>query len=188
MKHRVGFNRLSRKASHRRAMLRNMVTSLFDHERITTTKAKALEVRRIAEKMITRAKTDSVHNRRMTARYIWDKAIVNKLYTEIGPRFAERNGGYCRILKIGHRQGDAADMAILELLGRNGEEEEKPAKEKAKKSKKETPKKEAPAKAEAPKEEAPKKETPAEEAPAADEPKAEAAEAEAGEAEEKSEE
>jgi len=164
-------------------MLRNMVTSLFKYERITTTKAKALEARRIAEKMITRAKSDSVHNRRMTARYIWDKEIVNKLYTEIGPRFAERNGGYCRILKIGHRQGDAADMAILELLGRNGEEEEKPAK--AKKAKKA-----APAKAKAPKKEAPAKVEEAQEeaavepdAPVEEEAKAETAEA----AEEKSE-
>lgn len=167
-------------------MLRNMVTSLFDHERITTTKAKALEVRRIAEKMITRAKTDSVHNRRMTARYIWDKAIINKLYTEIGPRFVERNGGYCRILKIGQRQGDAADMAIIELLGRNGEEEEKPAKDKAKKAKKETPKKETQKKESPTKVEAPKKEAKPEESPEAEEPKAEAVET--AEAEEKSEE
>ena len=137
MKHRVGFNRLSRKASHRKAMLRNMVTSLFDHERITTTKAKALEVRRIAEKMITRAKVDSVHSRRIIARKIWDKAIVNKLFTEIGPRFVGRTGGYCRILKVGFRQGDAADMAILELIA-NEEEPSKPAKgeKKATKSKK----------------------------------------------------
>ena len=137
MKHRVGFNRLSRKASHRKAMLRNMVTSLFDHERITTTKAKALEVRRIAEKMITRAKVDSVHSRRMIARKIWDKAIVNKLFTEIGPRFIGRDGGYCRILKIGFRQGDAADMVILELIAAD-EESSKPAKgeKKAAKAKK----------------------------------------------------
>jgi large subunit ribosomal protein L17 len=140
MKHRIGFNRLSRKTSHRKAMLRNMVTSLFEHERISTTKAKALELRRVAEKMITRAKVDSVHNRRMAARFIWDKGIVNKLFTELGPRFVARNGGYCRILKIGHRQGDAADMVIIELLDREGEESSKPekAEKKASKAKKET--------------------------------------------------
>ncbi len=143
MKHRIGFNRLSRKTSHRKALLRNMVTSLFEHERITTTKAKALETRRIAEKMITRAKADSVHNRRMIARRIWDKGIVNKLFTVIGPRFVNRNGGYTRILKIGNRQGDAAEMVILELLT----EEAAPAKEK--KTKKAAPAKKAAPKADA---------------------------------------
>ena len=141
MKHRIGFNRLSRKTSHRKALLRNMVTSLFTHERITTTKAKALETRRMAEKMITRAKADSVHNRRMIARSIWDKGIINKLFTEIGPKFVGRNGGYTRILKIGHRQGDAAEMVILELI----KEEEAPKEKKAKKApaaKKAAPKKE----------------------------------------------
>ncbi len=138
MKHRIGFNRLSRKSSHRKALLRNMVTSLFDHERITTTKAKALEARRLAEKMITRGKADSVHNRRMIARRIWDKGIVNKLFTVIGPRFVNRNGGYTRILKIGNRQGDAAEMVILELLA----EEDAPVKEK--KAKKAPAKKAAP--------------------------------------------
>ena len=135
-------------------MLRNMVTSLFEHERITTTKAKALELRRIAEKMITRAKVDSVHNRRILAKRIWDKAIVNKLFTEIGPRFSERNGGYCRILKIGYRQGDAADMVIIELLDREGAEE--PKKEKKAKSEKKAPKakKSEPKAAKAPKAEA----------------------------------
>ncbi|WP_319560855.1 50S ribosomal protein L17 [Marispirochaeta sp.] len=137
MKHRVGFNRLSRKASHRKAMLRNMVTSLFNYEKITTTKAKALEIRRIAEKMITRAKVDSVHNRRMAARYIWDKGIVNKLFTEIGPKNANRDGGYCRILKIGSRNGDAAEMVVISLVESDNEAEgktEKPAKKKKEKA------------------------------------------------------
>ncbi len=101
MRHRVGFNRLDRKQSHRKAMLRNMTTSLFKYERIETTHAKALEVRRTAEKYITRAKVDSVHNRRIVARSIQDKAVLNKLFTEIGPLYTERNGGYTRILKIG---------------------------------------------------------------------------------------
>ncbi|HZJ88185.1 MAG TPA: 50S ribosomal protein L17 [Sphaerochaeta sp.] len=116
MKHRIGFNPLSRTSAHRKAMKRNMVTSLFRYERIETTKAKALEVRRMAEKMITRAKTDTVANRRLIARDISDKAIAAKLFTEIAPMFAERNGGYTRILKTGMRPGDAAEMVILELV------------------------------------------------------------------------
>ncbi len=116
MHNRVGFNRLGRKSSHRKALRRNMVTSLFKHERIQTTKAKALEVRKTAEKMITRAKEDSVHNRRIIAKNIQDKDILNKLFTEIAPRFTERPGGYTRILKMGFRQGDAAEMVILELV------------------------------------------------------------------------
>lgn len=127
MKHKIGFNALSRNASHRKAMKRNMVTSLFRYERIETTKAKALEVRRMAEKMVTRAKTDSVHNRRQIARDISDKAVVNKLFTEIAPLFTERNGGYTRILKTGNRLGDAAEMVILELV-------EKPVKDTKKKA------------------------------------------------------
>ncbi len=116
MNHRNGFNPLSRTTAHRRAMSRNMVTSLFRFERITTTKSKALEVRRAAEKLITRSKVDSVHNRREAAKFIQDEKILNKLFTEIGPRMKERNGGYTRVLKLGYRQGDAADMVILELV------------------------------------------------------------------------
>lgn len=116
MNHRNGFNPLSRTSAHRRAMSRNMVTSLFRFERITTTHAKAKEVRRAAEKLITRSKVDSVHNRRIAAKYIQDEKILNKLFTELGPRMKDRNGGYTRILKIGFRQGDAADMVILELV------------------------------------------------------------------------
>lgn len=128
MRHRHGFNRLGRKPAHRKAMTRNMVTSLFRHERITTTKPKAQAIRRVAEKMITRAKTDSVHNRRLIARDINDKGVVAKLFTELGPRFKERPGGYTRILKLGPRMSDAAEMVILELVERTGEEA--PAKEK----------------------------------------------------------
>lgn len=116
MNHRKGFNPLSMMTAHRRAMSRNMVTSLFRYERITTTKAKAKEVRKAAEKLITRSKVDSVHNRRQAAKYIQDKAILAKLFTEIGPRMADRQGGYTRVLKLGFRQGDSADMAILELV------------------------------------------------------------------------
>jgi len=116
MNHKNGFNPLSRTTAHRRAMSRNMVTSLFRFERITTTKSKALEVRKAAEKLITRSKVDTVHNRRQAAKYIQDEKILNKLFTEIGPRMKDRKGGYTRILKIGFRQGDAADMVILELV------------------------------------------------------------------------
>lgn len=116
MKNRIGFNALSRRSGQRRALKRSMVTSLFKYERIETTKAKAKEVQKMAEKMITRAKTDSVHNRRMIARDIIDKAILAKLFTEIAPLFVERNGGYTRVIKTGYRQNDAAEMAILELV------------------------------------------------------------------------
>jgi len=103
-------------AAHRKALHRSMVTSLFRHERIRTTKAKALEVRRTAEKMITRAKVDSVHNRRIISARLFDEGIVAKLFTTIAPRMKEREGGYTRILKLGERQGDAAPMVILELV------------------------------------------------------------------------
>ena len=130
MNHKVGFNPLSRTTAHRRAMTRNMVTSLLRFERITTTKAKALEVRRAAEKLITRSKVDSVHNRREAAKFIQDEKVLNKLFTEIGPRMKDRNGGYTRGLKLGFRQGDAADVVILELVDYNldSEASEKKAK------------------------------------------------------------
>ena len=136
MNHRNGFNPLSRTTAHRRAMSRNMVTSLFRYERITTTKSKPLEVRKSAEKLITRAKEDTVHNRREAAKFIQDEKILNKLFTEIGPRMKERNGGYTRVLKLGYRQGDAADVVILELVDykledASAEEEKKPAKKAA---------------------------------------------------------
>ena len=130
MNHRNGFNPLSRTSAHRRAMSRNMVTSLFRYERITTTKAKASEVRRAAEKLITRSKVDTFNNRRHAAKYIWDDDIVKKLFSDIGPRMKDRNGGYTRILKIGFREGDAADVAILELVDYDFEKKEKDTKKK----------------------------------------------------------
>ncbi len=139
MKHKNGFNPLSRNASHRRALHRNMVTSLFKYERITTTKAKALEVRRTAEKLITRAKVDTVHNRRQAARLVLDEKIVAKLFTDIGPRMKDRNGGYTRVLKLGQRQGDAAEMAVLELVDYKFDEEK--SEKKAEKGKKPVAKK-----------------------------------------------
>ncbi|MCF7928183.1 MAG: 50S ribosomal protein L17 [Spirochaetales bacterium] len=133
MKHRVGYNRLSRKTSHRKAMTRNMITSLFRYERVKTTKAKAREIRKAAEKLITRAKADSVHNRREIAKKVYDSAVVAKLFTDIAPRYENRPGGYTRILKLSTpRKNDAAEMVLLELVS---EEEEKDSKKPSKKTK-----------------------------------------------------
>jgi large subunit ribosomal protein L17 len=103
-------------AAHRKALIRNLMTVLFKHERIVTTRAKAVEARKAAEKMITRAKVDSVHNRRIAAKKLYDDGILAKLFTDIGPRFKDRAGGYTRILRVGARAHDAADMVILELV------------------------------------------------------------------------
>ena len=181
MKNKTGFNPLSRTAAHRKAMSRNMVTSLFRFERITTTKAKAKEVRRAAEKLITRGKVDSVHNRRTAAKFIQDEKILNKLFTEIGPRMKERNGGYTRVLKLGFRQGDAADVVILELVDYKLDTEAKETKEEKKAAKKsadsDAPKAKKSAKAKAKSEadgEAKAKKAPAKKAAAKkEEPKAE---------------
>jgi large subunit ribosomal protein L17 len=133
MKHRIGFNALNKTSSHRKAMKRSMVTSLFRYERIETTKSKALEVRRMAEKMITRAKDDSVANRRRIDRDIKDEAVSAKLFLEIAPMFAERKGGYTRILKTGNRLGDAAEMVILELVEKTSKPDKKAEKKAEKK-------------------------------------------------------
>ena len=130
MKHRIGFNRLSRKTGHRKSLIRNMVTSLLKYERIKTTKAKAKAVKRFAEKMITRAKTDTVHNRRIIAKSLWEKGVLAKLFKEIGPRFKDRPGGYTRIIRIGQRFGDAAEMVFLELVDRPEPKEKKAKQEK----------------------------------------------------------
>jgi len=125
MKHKIGFNALSRTNAERKALKRNMVTSLFRYERIETTKAKAKEVQRLAEKMITRAKVDNVHNRRLTSAILFDEAVVNKLFTEIAPLYADVHGGYTRIIKTSNRLGDAAEMAILELTKKTEKPEKK---------------------------------------------------------------
>ena len=138
MNNRKGFNRLERTSSHRKALHKSMATALFRHERIRTTSAKAKEVRRTAEKLITRARTDTVHNRREVAKKIADKEILAKLFTDIGLRFTNRSGGYTRILKLGKRYGDASEMVILELVQKatalsledNSSEESKKAKKK----------------------------------------------------------
>lgn len=117
MRHKYSGRKLGRTSSHRNAMFRNMVTSLFEHERIVTTTEKAKEARPIAEKMITLAKRGDLHARRQALSFIRSKDVVEKLFTEIKDNFEDRKGGYTRIIKTGTRKGDAAGMAILELVG-----------------------------------------------------------------------
>jgi len=117
MRHKISARKLGRTSPHREAMFRNMVTSLFEHERIVTTKEKAKELRPIAEKMITLAKRGDLHARRQALSYIRSKDVVEKLFTDIQEQFAERKGGYTRILQTGVRKGDNASMAIIELVG-----------------------------------------------------------------------
>ena len=113
---------LGRHPAHLKAMLRNMVTSLVKHERIKTTTAKAKVLQPVAEKLVTKAKTDSVHNRRMVSSYVREEVAVKKLFLVLGPRYRERQGGYTRIMKLAdRRRGDGADMAIIEYIDREGE-------------------------------------------------------------------
>ena len=116
MRHRAKGRQLSRTSAHRRALLNNMATSLFKHEAIQTTEAKAKELRPFAEKLITLARRGDLHARRLVGRNIKDREVLGRLFAELGPRFAARPGGYTRILKIGHRPGDGADVARIELL------------------------------------------------------------------------
>ncbi|MDH3354359.1 MAG: 50S ribosomal protein L17 [Chromatiales bacterium] len=118
MRHRQSGRQLNRNSSHRKAMFRNMATSLFEHEIIKTTLPKAKELRRVAEPLITMAKSDSVAGRRLAFARIRDDAMVAKLFTELGPRYNDRPGGYVRILKCGFRSGDKAPMAYVELVDR----------------------------------------------------------------------
>ncbi len=118
MRHRHGLRKLNRTSSHRLAMLRNMTNSLFTHEAIRTTLPKAKELRRVAEPFITLAKVPTVANRRVAFDRLRDRDVVSKLFNELGPRYQARPGGYLRILKWGFRQGDAAPMALVELVDR----------------------------------------------------------------------
>ena len=126
MRHGNAGRRLGRKTSHREAMFRNMVTSLLDHGKITTTDAKAKEIRVVAERMITLGKRGDLHSMRLAASVIREKSVVSKLFSTIAPRYKERLGGYTRIIKLGIRQGDAAPVSLIELV----EEEIKPSKAK----------------------------------------------------------
>ena len=182
MRHGMVNRKLGRTSSHRNAMFRNQLASLIEHERIVTTLPKAKELRPLIEKLITLGKKDSVHARRQAARIVADDTLVSKLFGTLGPRFSERPGGYTRIVKLGARRGDAAEMAILEFVGyelptaastpaapakggakkkaekpaaEEGEAEEKPAKKAA--PKKAAPKKEAAGKGEAKPKKAPAK-------------------------------
>ena len=116
MRHKVAGRRLSRSSSHRRALFRNLVTNLLDYEKISTTEAKAKEVRSLAEQMITLGKEGGLHSRRQALSFIIDEKVVDKVFTELASRYAERPGGYTRITKIGPRLGDGAPMAQLELI------------------------------------------------------------------------
>jgi len=116
MRHNKSGRRLGRNSSHRKAMLRNMVTSLLDQEKITTTDARAKEVRKLAEKMITLGKKGDLHARRQALSVVQDKKVVAKLFDRLAPRYAERNGGYTRIMKVGNRAGDNAPVSIIEFV------------------------------------------------------------------------
>ncbi len=165
MRHKKSGKRLGRNTSHRKAMMRNMVTSLFHHEKITTTDARAKELRKLAEKLITMARRGDLHSRRLVMQIVRDKKTVAKLFDTIAPRYMERPGGYTRIIKLGHRSGDNASLSLIELV-----EEEltiKPKKKKPAASKK-VAKPAEPVVEAAPAEETTEEtteETPAEEAP-----------------------
>lgn len=124
MRHRKAGKRLGRTTSHREAMLRNMVTSLLEHERIVTTTPKAKEVRRLADRMITLAKRGDLHARRQALSVIRSKKVVAKLFDELKDDYLDRNGGYTRIIKTGNRVGDAASMAIIELVNYQEKDED----------------------------------------------------------------
>ena len=138
MRHRNEGRKLSRNTSHRRALLRNLVTSLLEHGRLMTTLPKAKEVRPLAERMITLGKRDNLHARRQVHSYLLKDDTARKVFSTIAPKFADRKGGYSRIIKLGNRKGDGADLAIIELLGSDLEAKkaERAAKAEAKEAKK----------------------------------------------------
>jgi len=117
MRHLVGKKKLGRTSAHRRALFRNMVTDLLDHGRVVTTLPKAKQIRPIAEKMITLGKRQTLHARRQAYAFIRRAEVVQSLFGTLAPRFADRNGGYTRIVRLGHRPGDGAPMAVIEVLG-----------------------------------------------------------------------
>lgn len=133
MRHRVAGKKLGRKTAHRLMMFRNMVTSLLDKERVQTTVDRAKAVRPIAEKIITLGKRESLHARRQAAAFLKDPVVVAKLFATLAPRFAQRPGGYTRIIKLGNRPGDGAQKAIIELVGSEYQPKDKKA-DKAKKA------------------------------------------------------
>jgi large subunit ribosomal protein L17 len=146
MRHKNGYRKLGRDSSHRRAMLRNMATSLVKHERIETTVPKAKELRGLVDRMITLGKRGDLHARRLAASYLFDDDAVKKVFSDLATRFRDRPGGYTRIIRKGFRFGDGADMAFLELVDRAGEGE---AEKGSKKAAAKAPKAAKPAKAKA---------------------------------------
>ena len=161
MRHLRTVSKLSRTKSHRRALLMNMANSLFQHESIKTTDTKAMELKRVADRLITLAKRKDLHSMRLVFAFLRDKAVVKKLFADIGDRYLSINGGYTRVLKIGRRKGDAAPMAIIELTQKREVEDKaasKETKEKPKKAVKEKPKKETKEKPRKAAKEEPKKE------------------------------
>jgi large subunit ribosomal protein L17 len=116
MRHLKQGRKLGRTTAHRRALLRNLATALLEHERIVTTEPKAKELRRVADKLVTLGKRGDLHARRQALEVVRSNAVVRKLFNDIAPRFAERNGGYTRVLRLGYRPGDAAAMAVIELV------------------------------------------------------------------------
>lgn len=138
MRHRIDHRKLGRTTEHRIAMLRNQAVGLVQHDRIQTTLEKAKELRPFVEKLITLAKKDTLHSRRMAARHVQDPEALKKLFATLGPLYAQRPGGYTRILKLGTRRGDGAQVAILELVGREPKFEEKTKKAKKAKAPKES--------------------------------------------------
>jgi len=178
MRHNKKFNHLGRTASHRQAMLANMAISLIMHKRITTTVAKAKALKKYVEPLITKAKEDSTNSRRVVFSYLQNKEAIKELFSAVSEKVGDRPGGYTRIIKLGTRQGDAAQVCFIELVDFDPEMAKDTKKKSTRRSRKSAPKAEAAApaaeeaKAEAPVEEAPAAET-AEEAPAAEEAKAE---------------
>jgi large subunit ribosomal protein L17 len=122
MRHLKQGRKLGRTTAHRKALLRNLATALLEHERIITTEPKAKELRRVADKLVTLGKRGNLHARRQALQVVQSNAVVQKLFNEIAPRFAERQGGYTRILRLGYRPGDAAAMAVIELIDTQIEE------------------------------------------------------------------
>ena len=169
MRHNKAINHLGRQSGHRKAMLSNMACSLILNKRIETTIAKAKALRTYVEPLITKSKDDSTHSRRMVFSYLKQKEAVTELFRVVAPKIADRPGGYTRILKTGFRQGDGADMALIELVDFNEAALASTVKKETKKtSTRRAGKKAAPKAAEAPAAEAPKAEEPAAEAPAAE--------------------
>ena len=172
MRHNKAINHLGRQSGHRKALLANMASSLILKKRITTTLAKAKALRSYVEPLITKSKDDSTHSRRVVFSYLKDKEAVAELFRTVAPKIADRPGGYCRVLHLGFRQGDAAEMALIELVDFN-EAALASAPKAAKKTTRRAGARKAAAKAETPAAETPAAEAPAAEAPAAEAPAAE---------------